>query len=297
MARHPRARRVYGEAMLKTQLSAQPLPLGCYWPAPAAHPLVERVRLLSRPRPGFVGRSLGMAVVGLVVLGGATTVWATRPAHVVLEPAPQLPAAAPSALALADAPPIPTAPSSAPTPPSPPQARPDAPAAPPPVDTAETARLEAAGFTRRLLPDGAFSPPRRVRGLADWSTVEPGSAVRVVAAMKAPDGVPLITDLTAFGSQSRYRVGYIVNAPSRYRLFTSVAQHGARFQVTAGLNRALSSTTSGTIDLAAGETGTIVLPNGLKVVVTPTVRPETAEEIAESRARARIDVELWPRAA
>lgn len=31
MTRHPQSRRVYAEAMFKTQLAAQPLPLGCHW--------------------------------------------------------------------------------------------------------------------------------------------------------------------------------------------------------------------------------------------------------------------------
>jgi hypothetical protein len=38
---------------------------------------------------------------------------------------------------------------------------------------------------------------------------------------------------------------------------------------------------SGAVDLASGETGTIRLPGGLTVTVTPTVRAETPEEIAE----------------
>ena len=31
--RFPRARRLYAEVLLKTQLAAQPLPFGCHWPA------------------------------------------------------------------------------------------------------------------------------------------------------------------------------------------------------------------------------------------------------------------------
>ncbi|THD52090.1 M56 family metallopeptidase [Phenylobacterium sp.] len=293
MARHPRARRTYGQAMLKTQLSNRPLPLGCYWPAQAAHPLVERVRLLSRPRLGVMGRSLGLVLVGLVTLGGATTVWATRPAQVVLVAAPQAPTSAPSApAAQAD---LQTRPASrAPLAAQTSQA--SAAVAEPPADavTEVTDDPQQAGPDRRLLPPGFFGPPRRIHGLADWSSVAPGSAVRVVAAMRDPDGVPLVTDLTAFGSQSRYRLGYIARTPSRYKLFTSVAQHGERLTVTAGLNRSLSPMVSGTIELAAGETGTIALPNGLSIVVTTTVRAETPQEIAESHGRARVDVLMWP---
>jgi hypothetical protein len=128
-----------------------------------------------------------------------------------------------------------------------------------------------------------------------WSSVAPGSAVRVLATMHDPDGVPLATDLTAFGSQSRYRLGYVRRDSSHYRLFTSVVQRGDRFQVTAGLNEAFSRLVTGSIELAAGESGTITLPNGLHVNITPTVRPETAEEIAEARGPARVDVTMHPR--
>src|SRR3546814_10618324 len=42
VARHPHARRAYGEAMVKTQLSAMPAPLACHWFG--GHPLKERIR-------------------------------------------------------------------------------------------------------------------------------------------------------------------------------------------------------------------------------------------------------------
>ena len=109
--------------------------------------------------------------------------------------------------------------------------------------------------------------------------------------MNDPDGVPITTNLTAFGSQSRYRLGYITRAESRYKLFTSVQQHGDRFTVTAGLNERLTPWAAGSTTLSSGETGTIVLPNGLKVTVTPTVRPETPQEITEGQARAMVRVE------
>ncbi|HEY0436945.1 MAG TPA: hypothetical protein VGC92_09905, partial [Phenylobacterium sp.] len=122
-------------------------------------------------------------------------------------------------------------------------------------------------------------------------SVEPGSAVRVVATMTDPDGHPLTTDLTAFGSQSLYRLGYIQRRDSRYKLFTSVAQHGDRFTVTASLNEGLAGPFAGSATLASGETGRITLPNGLVVNVTPTVRPETPDEIAQGQLRARVQVE------
>ncbi len=40
---------------------------------------------------------------------------------------------------------------------------------------------------------------------------------------------------------------------------------------------------SGSIVLAAGQTGQIVLGNGQRVTVTPTVRPETPQELEEGQ--------------
>jgi hypothetical protein len=136
--------------------------------------------------------------------------------------------------------------------------------------------------TRRL-SEGDFGPPRRVHMIANWSSVSPGSAVRVVAKMTDPTGNLLTTDLTAFGSQSYYRLGCIRRQESRYKLFTAVAQHGERLLVTAGLSGAFSSQVTGSIELASGETGTIRLPNGMQVTVTPLLRAETAAEQAEAK--------------
>jgi len=299
VAAHPAVRRSYAEAMLKTQLAAQPLPLGCYWLAQSAHPLAERIGLLSQKEPGRTTRALGCAAVTGLVLGSALTAWAARPAEVILAPPiPQLkvepaswtpqvrlqpsvatrpvaaeprpgrrvrpPAAPPAPLVL------PEPGSLAPAPP------------PPPIQTGWL--LTASGRAR---PPGFFGPGR-IHAAAGWSSVEPGSAVRVLATMTDPDGIPLITDLTAFGSQSRYRIGYVQRNASRYKLFTRVVQNGDRLLVTAALNRSFQPMVSGSTELVSGETGAIRLPNGLVATVTPTLRPETPEEIAEAnRMRSR----------
>ncbi len=137
IARHPQSRRAYGEAMFKTQLAAQPLPLGCHWGY--GHPLKERIEMLKQPVPTvsrWIGGSAGFAVL---TLAGAYTAWAAqphRPVPLVATPVPAIPAppdaplpppapAAPDAL---EAPPPPPAPPTvemlpapaAPTPPPPP---------------------------------------------------------------------------------------------------------------------------------------------------------------------------------
>ena len=57
----PDTRGLYARTLLKTQLAAQPLPFGCYWPARGRHPLELRVAMLKR-RPGQPSQS-GVGVV------------------------------------------------------------------------------------------------------------------------------------------------------------------------------------------------------------------------------------------
>jgi beta-lactamase regulating signal transducer with metallopeptidase domain len=84
VGRYPAARRCYAEALLKTQIAATPLPLGCYWPARARHPLEERVALLKLPAPGAARRATGLAATLAVCLAGGVAAWASQPAQVVV---------------------------------------------------------------------------------------------------------------------------------------------------------------------------------------------------------------------
>ncbi|MDQ0465308.1 beta-lactamase regulating signal transducer with metallopeptidase domain [Caulobacter ginsengisoli] len=288
VALHPNARRAYAQAMLKAQLAARPLPLGCYWPAPAAHPLAERVRLLARPTPGPGRRLMGAALVALVALAGAGAVWAARPAQVVMVPAEP----APMAQASTQAKSTPTAPArpAAPTPKLQAAAQPIAPEpAPTPTPPDQSPRAAppqiipaAVTMVERPMPE-RFDPNHRFGAAARRSAVAPGFAVRVLAEMTDPEGILLTTDMTAYGSQSRFRTGWYWNKGSRYSLFTSVVQRGDRFLVTASLNKRFEAEVSGSIWLADGQAGEITLPNGLKVRVRPTLRPETPDEIAAGR--------------
>jgi hypothetical protein len=101
--------------------------------------------------------------------------------------------------------------------------------------------------------------------------------------MVDPEGRRLTTDLTAFGSQSAYRTGWFEREGSRQSLFTSVRQDGDRFTVSASLDRRFEPWNSGSIVLAANQTGQITLGNGQVVTVTPTLRRETPAEVAEGQ--------------
>jgi beta-lactamase regulating signal transducer with metallopeptidase domain len=79
MARHADAKRVYAEAMLKTQLSAQPIPLGCQWPAAGAKPLKQRITMLSQPLPSRTRTALGAALCAFASVGLAITTWIAQP--------------------------------------------------------------------------------------------------------------------------------------------------------------------------------------------------------------------------
>jgi hypothetical protein len=129
----------------------------------------------------------------------------------------------------------------------------------------------------------AERPPRRIFTAAGRSSVEPGSAVRLLASSTDAEGRPLMTDLTSFGSQRYFRTGTYVADGSRERLFTAVVQRGPRLWVSASLSKRFNPDETATVEMRAGETRTFTLPNGRPVVVTPTLRAETPDEMASAR--------------
>jgi beta-lactamase regulating signal transducer with metallopeptidase domain len=281
VAAHPKARKAYAQAMLKTQLAARPLPLGCHW---SAHPLAERVRLLTRPAPSRSRRLVGASLTAVLGLAGAVGAWAARPAEVVTTfEAPSPAAAVPERPALEHV----AFSRSAPSAPSrlKPPSRPPAPVSPAETTVAAepTATPPTAPSPARFEPTYELRRIRVIRAVADRSLVQPGSAVRVVANGVAPDGVPIWSDFTAFGSQQLYRKGAYERGGSRYSVFTSVVQEGERLRVTVSLGRAFKPELTGSIDLAPNQTGVLRLPTGQPMVVTATVRPETPEEVEEGR--------------
>ena len=71
----------YANALLKSQMHAMALPLGCAWPS-AEHPLTERVALLKRQMPTQGRRWTGAALVlSLTTLAGLGA-WAAQPPQV-----------------------------------------------------------------------------------------------------------------------------------------------------------------------------------------------------------------------
>ena len=75
MQRHGSARRAYAEAMLKTQLAASAVPLGCAWPPVGAQPLKQRITALGRPRVAATRRVFGAMLCLATTTTFALTAW------------------------------------------------------------------------------------------------------------------------------------------------------------------------------------------------------------------------------
>ena len=77
LRQRPRDRCLYAKTLLKTQLTTQPLPFGCYWPSRGAHPLEVRIRSLkdTRHHDGLTGPVL----IGAALFTCAVAAWSVQP--------------------------------------------------------------------------------------------------------------------------------------------------------------------------------------------------------------------------
>ena len=88
------SRRDYANALVKSQIVMTAVPLGCNWPG-SQHPLIERVALLKRKRPGTARRVTGTSLVILAATSTGLGAWAAQPPVAVQSPvAPKFIAAA-----------------------------------------------------------------------------------------------------------------------------------------------------------------------------------------------------------
>jgi bla regulator protein blaR1 len=81
IAASPQSRRAYADAMLKTLVAAQPVPLGCHWGL--AHPLKERLVQLKTQPPHRAMRILGASLALALAAGTAFAVWSAQTPRVV----------------------------------------------------------------------------------------------------------------------------------------------------------------------------------------------------------------------
>ena len=70
-------RRIYAEALLKSQLMGQTAPLGCAWVPNEAHPLKQRIARLATPALTSTRQALGVIVLGVAVSMSGATAWAS----------------------------------------------------------------------------------------------------------------------------------------------------------------------------------------------------------------------------
>lgn len=96
LSAYPQMRRSYGQALLKTQIAAAPLPLGCYWPAGASNPLKERIAMLKSSPPSRLRRLCGGVGVLALCLGAGVAAWAAQPATISLQATPAIETATPA---------------------------------------------------------------------------------------------------------------------------------------------------------------------------------------------------------
>ncbi len=86
IARHPQARRTYGEAMVKITLGHASAPLACHWVG--IHPLKERLTMLKKATPSRRTRLIGLSIVTTLTLGTAGAAWALQTPETTIAPPP-----------------------------------------------------------------------------------------------------------------------------------------------------------------------------------------------------------------
>jgi beta-lactamase regulating signal transducer with metallopeptidase domain len=80
LARSGVAPRPYANALLKTQLTAEPawrMPAGCHWDS--SHSLKERIAMLKHPPPGMPRHLAGIVFALALSIAGSYAVWAAQP--------------------------------------------------------------------------------------------------------------------------------------------------------------------------------------------------------------------------
>lgn len=88
--RRPRVRRAYAETLLKTHLAARPLPVGCYWPAEAQHPLAERIDLIARKPVSARRRMVATGLVLALTSAAGLAAWAAQPERTIFRETPDV---------------------------------------------------------------------------------------------------------------------------------------------------------------------------------------------------------------
>lgn len=78
MQRRPVARKIYAEALLKSQLTGPAIPFGCHWPPRGKHPLVERLEGLKDASPTGIRRTVSIAAICVAIGSVGLSAWASQ---------------------------------------------------------------------------------------------------------------------------------------------------------------------------------------------------------------------------
>ena len=274
VARFPGERRVYAEALLKTQLAPASLPLGCYWPMRSPNLLRERIQMLARETPGAARKIIGLCA--LVGLGSATALasWAAEPNRAAL------PIAAAAFPAIAST------------------------SAPPPAATKVVAKMPVISVQAEWLPiipqedlDRAHAKELELqaKGVGDasrrWDEFQ---YVRYLSSSRIPDGyvVEMSTADDLSGGVFRDAGVWRAGAPGSLSAGTSYVGDKPRYSSFAtyrvGEDNSITVDTALVVDglpmmakdvkLASGQTAYVRFPDGHTAMMTPVLRPATAAD-------------------
>ncbi|HEY3948882.1 M56 family metallopeptidase [Phenylobacterium sp.] len=261
MARFPRARRSYAEAMLKAQTAAMALPLGCYWPAAAASALEQRLVLLNAPRLPVGRRAAGAGGAVLLALMTSLAVWAAQPAHRIVRLAPEagvspLPASRPSRMEQVTPYPVPV------------KAAVAGEVASAPLTAADVAAASIANAPPASVQDDPGPPTTidyAVRPDGWLPRLRPGVSIDMSISTVLPNG-KLLGEHVTYRQGTAYTSGS-VNFVPRYLLVPGARQVGDKVEFHPALYLDGQLIGSGAATVASGEAAELVLDNGQKVSV------------------------------
>jgi beta-lactamase regulating signal transducer with metallopeptidase domain len=246
MGRHPKARRSYAEAMLKSQVDAMALPVGCAWQAKGGSALSRRLTMLAAPPLSERQLARGVVIVVLLTSGAGVAAWSAQPVQerFVSEPVTRVSKVALPALAALPAPAARAAAVARPAAPalSSPAARPSAASAP------QTAAQHPSspGFQWGSMPMPA----------------DPDSSQGDIVASGASEAQLPATAGGHPQTVSTYHAG-------DYRMQSDFTPAGDKVQVTAQLYKSGDMVGTGTATTLPGETAYVALSNGQVAQVEP----------------------------
>jgi beta-lactamase regulating signal transducer with metallopeptidase domain len=243
MSRFPKARRSYAEAMLKSQVDAIALPIGCYWPARGPSALSRRLSML-RAAPLPRGRMLaGVVLAGLMATGAGVVGWSAQPPR--------------QKIILAASRPTPTLRTS-------------------PIKVVKTTSLKVRGRSPVMsavasTPESSLPPETQIArsrpvlsNLFEWNAMpmplEMGEGEASESA--APPVRPMAGELASIQTTSSYRNG-------DYQMKSDFIPLAGKIQVSTRLYKEGSVIGSGTATVLPGETAYVALSNGQMATVLP----------------------------